>query len=99
MNIVEQIGLPSALDQYAEECIELAHACIKMSRKLREENPTPDTDDDILRNLYEEIADVAVCFDAIIEYGLIDKGEINDIKKFKKNRWEKRLKRMDSNNV
>lgn len=42
-NIVDRIGLPALLEQTAEECTELAHACLKEARRLRGENPTPKT--------------------------------------------------------
>ena len=41
--IVDRIGLPALLEQTAEECTELAHACLKEARRLRGENPTPCT--------------------------------------------------------
>ena len=41
MNILETIGEPAVLEQLAEECTELAQAALKLSRILREENPTP----------------------------------------------------------
>lgn len=40
-NIVERIGIPAVLETCAEECNELAKACLKLSRKLRNEQPTP----------------------------------------------------------
>ena len=39
--ILEHVGEAAVLEQTAEECAELAHACLKMARKLRGENPTP----------------------------------------------------------
>lgn len=33
--ILEQTGEAAVLEQTAEECTELAHACLKMARKLR----------------------------------------------------------------
>ena len=41
--IVDRIGKPAMLEQTAEECAELAHACLKEARRLRGENPTPKT--------------------------------------------------------
>lgn len=35
-NIVDRIGLPATLEQTAEECAELAHACLKEARRLDE---------------------------------------------------------------
>ena len=42
-NIVDRIGLPATLEQTAEECAELAHACLKEARRMQGENPTPKT--------------------------------------------------------
>ena len=33
--IVDRIGKPAMLEQTAEECAELAHACLKEARRLR----------------------------------------------------------------
>lgn len=33
--IVDRIGKPALLEQTAEECTELAHACLKEARRLR----------------------------------------------------------------
>lgn len=34
MEIIKEIGTPAMLEQCAEECSELAHACLKMSRRI-----------------------------------------------------------------
>ena len=34
----EIIGTPAMLEQTAEECVEMAHACLKMARYMRGEN-------------------------------------------------------------
>lgn len=69
-NLIELIGEPAMLEQTAEECSELAQACLKMARKLRNDNPTPKTDKEIRDNLCEEIADVLICIGEL-ENGLI----------------------------
>lgn len=92
MNLLDQLGKPAVLEQCAEECIELAHACLKMARKLRDENPTPASEDDITKNLIEEIADVMVSIDGVIKTGVVRPAEINATKTYKKYRWENRLK-------
>ena len=58
MKIVEEIGIPALFEQTAEECVELAHICMKLARKLRQENPTPINIPDIMSKLGEETADV-----------------------------------------
>lgn len=59
------ITLPALYEQLAEECTELAQASLKMSRRLRNENPTPKTLEEIEENLSEEIADVDLCLDVL----------------------------------
>lgn len=94
-NFAEVIGTPALLEQCAEECTELAHACLKMSRKMRNENPTPAAMNDILQNLNEEMADVMICMNAIVESGLISYESIDS----EYGRKEERLiKRLEKNN-
>lgn len=59
--IVEKIGVPATLEQLAEEAAELAQAALKYARKLRGENYTPKTIDELTANLVEEYTDVIVC--------------------------------------
>ncbi len=47
-------------EQLAEECTELAQACLKKARKLRDENYTPKNMDEIDKNLEEEFSDVTL---------------------------------------
>ena len=39
----EEIGTAATYEMLAEECSELAQACLKYARILRGENPTPKT--------------------------------------------------------
>lgn len=59
--MIEQIGEPAMLEQLAEEASELAHAALKLSRKLRNENPTPKSRAECQRELVEEFTDVIQC--------------------------------------
>lgn len=59
------IGRPAAVEQLAEECNELAHATLKYSRTLRQENPTPVTMEEAWERVREEFADVLVCADVV----------------------------------
>ena len=43
----EVIGTPAMLEQTAEECVELAHACMKLARYLRGENKVYKTKEEI----------------------------------------------------
>lgn len=59
--LAESIGTPAMLEQTAEECTELAQACLKLARLMRGENAVHKSLTDILDNLHEEIADVEIC--------------------------------------
>ena len=91
MSIVNEIGLPATLEQCAEECNELAKACLKMARKLRGENPTPLSIDEIVANLAEEIADVEVCIDEILYSKIVSDESIKNVKNSKEGRWHQRI--------
>lgn len=88
---LERIGMPALLELTAEENAELSHACLKLARKLRGENPTPNTMDDIKNNLTEEVADVVLCIQCLIDMNLITPNDINEFVKFKDERWTRRL--------
>lgn len=91
MDIVEQIGKPAALEQCAEECLELGHACLKLARVIRGENPTPVKEEDALRNLAEESADVYTCLGALIQGKIVEINDIIDTMFTKHKRWEGRI--------
>ena len=92
MSIVDQTGVPALLEQTAEECCEMAHACLKMARKLRDENPTPKSIEDIRDDLIEETADVHLCIGMITNYtNILSNDELFDIENEKRHRWMKRL--------
>lgn len=84
--IVDRIGLPALLEQTAEECTELAHACLKEARRLRGENPTPCTAEECKAAIMEEMADVELCLDMLngSNYTL-------DLIVAKLDRWRRRL--------
>ena len=70
----------------------MAQASLKMARKLRDENPTPKSIEDIRENLVEEIADVDICAATIInETNLVGAAELVEMEKMKKKRWKERL--------
>ncbi len=54
----KKFSLATLYEQMAEEAIELAHACQKKARKLRGENFTPISMDEIDDNLKEEYTDL-----------------------------------------
>lgn len=59
------IGRPAAVEQFAEECVELAHALLKYARALRGQNPTPVTMEEAWGNCKNEFSDVLVCADVV----------------------------------
>lgn len=90
--IVKEIGVPTLLEQTAEEACELAQACLKMARKLRDENPTPVSVEDIRENLQEEICDIKVCLSLIeTETNITDARNITLAMLEKLTRWQNRL--------
>lgn len=89
--IMDKIGEPAVLEQLSEECAELAHAALKMSRALRGENPTPLTKDACLVRMLEEMADVYVVLDEWLRNkppGYIC--QINEVMEAKEKRWYER---------
>ena len=87
----EVIGTPAMLEQTAEECIELAHACLKLARYLRGENKVYKTKEEIYSNLSEEIADAYICIDELLEAGVISHESIDSNIMTKLERMRKRL--------
>lgn len=84
--IRRNITVASIWEQLAEECSELAHASLKMSRKLRNENPTPLSYDEIENSVMEEYTDVLVCASILQIRGSVDKMDS------KIQRWADRIK-------
>ena len=84
--VKDTIGIAALYEQLAEECTELGKAALKKSRKLRGENPTPLTNEQIDNDIIEELTDIKLVVDTLgIKY---DK----DIYMNKLNRWVKRVK-------
>ena len=87
----EVIGTPAMLEQTAEECVELSHACLKLARYLRGENKVYKTKEEIYSNLSEEIADVYICIDELLEAGIVSQESIDSNIMTKLERMGKRL--------
>lgn len=85
MNIKNRVSEAGLYEQLAEEAVELAHAAMKMARKLRAENPTPMSVEDISAYIKEEFSDVVLCAQ------LVDVAADLDLMAFKQNRWNERL--------
>lgn len=73
------------LEQMAEECSELTQALLKKARKLRNENYTPRSMEEINYSIREEFTDVIICAKILNIY------ENPYIFKEKLNRWVQRL--------
>lgn len=90
------LGECELLCQLAEEASELAKAALKLRRAITRKNPTPISMDECRDQLIEEVADVDLIFKIL---GLLDgenKEKVLEIERFKKSRWEKRLKQNPS---
>lgn len=79
--IVDRIGLPAILEQTAEECAELAHACLKEARRLRGENPTPNTTPECWLAISEEMTDVQICIEMLDAAGYHSDPALADVKR------------------
>ena len=90
--IIDRIGKPALLEQTAEECAELAHACLKEARRLRGENPTPKSTPECWLAISEELADLQLCMELLegAGYGQ-DPVAAADQRAAKLLRWRERL--------
>lgn len=95
MNIVEKVGTPAALEQLAEECTELAKAALKLARHMRGENPSIAPIEMLADNFHEEVGGVRVCLDVLIDHGDIDTESVSRRAERKRERWERRITRME----
>lgn len=81
------LSTKALLLQLSEECGELVAAISKYLRKKDTNNPTPKTIEEIVDNLFEEIADVKVALD------VLDVSDDDNLYNAKLDRWYKRLKK------
>ena len=91
MSLIEEIGEAAALELLAEECAELAHACLKLARIRRGENPTTAGEQATTRSVIEEMADVMICADAIRECEWYDTDFEFIVTRWKQRRMEERM--------
>jgi NTP pyrophosphatase (non-canonical NTP hydrolase) len=87
---IKNLSEPVRLEQLAEECAELGHAALKLSRILRAENPTPMPEETARKHLTEEIADVMVTVDSLMDTRMLR--DIGTHCTEKKDRWEQRVR-------
>lgn len=95
--IKDEIGMCALLEQTAEECAELAQACLKLARKFRGENPTPATINDIQSKVTEEFADVKVCMDELLKGDVVSYKEVTAVAETKLSRWHNRIEEHNKN--
>lgn len=81
------LSVPAQYEGLAEECVELAHAALKMARIYRGEDPTPADIVEVGEKIYEEIADVLLCIKVL---GL-DDADLAHRQLQKLDRWYDRL--------
>lgn len=89
--LCEVIGKPAMLEQTAEECIELAHACLKLARDMRGDNATHKDVKDIYDNLNEEMADVYICMGELLDAGILSIAKMDSNADYKRKRMVDRL--------
>ena len=89
--LIEKIGNAAMLEQTAEECAELAHACLKYARALRRENPTPKPMNEVITNIEEETADVSLCLAELSQGGLICDSNVMKWMEIKNERIQRRF--------
>lgn len=89
--IAQKMGTPALLEQVAEECMELAHACIKAARKIRGESFTPADKTTLSYKLHEETADVLNTIDVLHYNGTLDYDIVSEIANSKMTRWSDRM--------
>ena len=92
MKIIDEIGVPAMLEQLAEECSELAHASLKLARKIRGENPTTKDIPKLIESLEEESADVSLCMYLLMKEDIIDADICDQAIDDKMQRWIDRIK-------
>lgn len=96
--LIERIGKVAMLEQTAEECTELAQACLKLARKYRGENPTPKSEKQLLDNFYEEVADVFISIMELFDSKVMDEDAVQKWADYKNKRIKERFGVKESEN-
>jgi hypothetical protein len=83
--IKQKVSEAALYEQLAEECVELAHAALKLARIKRGENPTPVSAEEAMDAVMEEYTDLRLVA-YVLEIGW-------DVEVFEQKllRWHKRL--------
>ena len=93
--LIEKIGKEQMLLQTAEECTEMAQACLKMARKMNGKNPTDKSFKTLQANLEEEMTDVLVCFEELYDAECVEERNLTKWSDLKKERIKERFKTDD----
>lgn len=93
--LTEVIGKAAMLEQTAEECAELAQACLKMARYLRGENKVYKSEKELIDNLVEEMTDVNVCVHELFIFNLVSSNDVRDMYDKKIDRMKERLSELN----
>lgn len=97
--LIDNIGETAMLELLAEEATELSFACQKLARLLRGENPVYGyTEEQLVEDIHEEVADVAVCFKAMSCTEMLDDDKVEDIMNAKFERIRERFKGKEEKN-
>lgn len=90
-----KLSKPELLAALAEECVELAHACLKYRRAITQENPTPVTQEECLVSLKDEISDV---MNILVSTDIVDsESSVESLcSEYKATRWMNRLSKIAS---
>ena len=96
---IKKIGKPAMLEQTAEECVEFAHACLKLARYYHNENKVyGESEEELLDNLVEEMADVEICIGEILS-GFEMFKHYDDWSATKEDRLIDRLEELDNGDI
>lgn len=93
IQLYKYIGKEAMLEQFAEECVEAAHAALKYARFCRDENPCDAsvTKETLESHLMEEMADVYICLKQLEAMGLSGMFEYKEFVELKEERMMSRL--------
>lgn len=91
-NLTKVIGKPAMLEQTAEECMEMAFACMKLARMMRGENKLwGHTEPELVCNIEDEMADLLVCFEELQSHCGIDSKCVDHNYEYKLTRMRDRI--------
>lgn len=95
MRLREVIGEPATLEMLAEECVELAHAALKLARVERGENPTPKSRESCEDAMHEELVDVLICIGEVLgsDWYSSEKFRVKE-----KSKYQRMMERLEASN-